>query len=623
QQFAQQQHLQAQRPQVGQQIAGVKNPEYQQQHQSRGGGEGVVQQRMDQMADFLRSQDFSQQVHGMPAPGQIPQGLPSGPTQQQMLQAMMNQRQNQSLHPSQMPAGPSGLQQQQLQQMAQAGRMNFSNPTAPPMMDSKRFFNNLKVWLQRSGTPVDARLLTVDNRSIDLHQLHREVMLLGGGQAVSHRDLWPDVAAKLGWTSFPSNGNEPVRSAPQAAAHVNNVYNMYLSGFEAYYVQAFMQNRNREDHQNVAPPAGPPRSPSTPQAPNGINPSFPSQQRLLQYAELSADEIRNRGESEHVVQQVEANRGVLQRQVLQQQALRSMNAQGTQFSAPNAMQQLMQSNGSQSFGTPQPPQIAPQGPPQTLMNQITGQQGGHEGLHNPNGAVGMPRPVSQLGGVQVQGLSNNLGQRQVYSRPSPEQFFASERYIQAMKAEFNANRTLQQLQPKHLPDHERNEFNKMLEMLWRGTEQIDQWMPLYHAVFQDQIRTQRLIQIIITTNHQRQLLSSGQPNYVLDLATVKRLFGMVQAAWEKFVSAVRTFPEAQGNNMPGGTPGAGPLEPTGPPLSQHWTTACADCPVTPHHRFDTPPVGQPTTQEVISQQTPPSEVNIVHDLPSRLSALTL
>lgn len=258
---------------------------------------------------------------------------------------------------------------------------------------------------------------------------------------MSHRDLWPVVAAKLGWTTFPSNGNEPARSAPQAAAHVNNVYNMYLSGFEAYYVQAFMRNRNSEDHQNGPPPAGPPRPPSTPQASNGMNPSFPSQQRLLQYAGLSADEIRSQGESEHVVQQVEANRGVLQRQVLQQQALRSMNAQGTQSTAPNAMQQLMQSNGSQPFGTPQPPQMAPQGPPQVLMNQITGQQGGHPGLHNPNGTVGMPRPVSQLGGVQGQGPSNDPGQRQVYSRPSAEQLFASQRYIQAMKAEFNANRS--------------------------------------------------------------------------------------------------------------------------------------------------------------------------------------
>lgn len=115
---------------------------------------------------------------------------------QQMMQALSNQRPNHSPQPGiniQQSAGPSGLQQTSMHQQPQQrgpqhgpmGPIYPSNVTMPPIADPKKFTDAFHAYLQQTKVRLDPQLLSVDNRQINLHDLHMEVMRLGGGHAVS------------------------------------------------------------------------------------------------------------------------------------------------------------------------------------------------------------------------------------------------------------------------------------------------------------------------------------------------------------------------------------------------------------------------------------------------------
>ena len=55
--------------------------------------------------------------------------------------------------------------------------------------------------------------------------------------------MWEVIAAKLGWNTFPGNGNEIGRSSPSIANQISNVYNEYLAGVEAAYIQVYLRSR--------------------------------------------------------------------------------------------------------------------------------------------------------------------------------------------------------------------------------------------------------------------------------------------------------------------------------------------------------------------------------------------
>lgn len=124
----------------------------------------------------------------------------------QMMHAIMN-RQGPG-HTSPQPGqgqGPNNQMQSAVQQsVSSAGmapqqqqlgsgpvkRQPSPPPTIPPGMivpplETSRFLNGLDSFLKRKGMNLDRRLLSIDNRQIDLHALHTETMRLGGPATVS------------------------------------------------------------------------------------------------------------------------------------------------------------------------------------------------------------------------------------------------------------------------------------------------------------------------------------------------------------------------------------------------------------------------------------------------------
>ena len=53
---------------------------------------------------------------------------------------------------------------------------------------------------------------------------------------VSQNELWPVVAAKLGFTQFQGSDIEPARSGPAGAQHFRNIYQRFLEGFDNLFL---------------------------------------------------------------------------------------------------------------------------------------------------------------------------------------------------------------------------------------------------------------------------------------------------------------------------------------------------------------------------------------------------
>jgi ARID/BRIGHT DNA binding domain len=78
---------------------------------------------------------------------------------------------------------------------------NAAGPNAVPPLDRTRFHGSYKHFCQTKKLSLDDRVMTIQNRMLDLHALHVEVMNAGGSQQVSHlaffRFAAPDTVYRL------------------------------------------------------------------------------------------------------------------------------------------------------------------------------------------------------------------------------------------------------------------------------------------------------------------------------------------------------------------------------------------------------------------------------------------
>ncbi|KAJ3768648.1 ARID DNA-binding domain-containing protein, partial [Lentinula raphanica] len=111
----------------------------------------------------------------------------------------------------------------------------FNTPIPP--LDKQRFDATYKQWCQSKHILHDPRILTFENRPIDLYLLHCLVIREGGTANVTRNDLWPIIGGQLGIINFPG---EPPRSGPNATMHIQNVYKEYLMAFDSVYTTSVM-----------------------------------------------------------------------------------------------------------------------------------------------------------------------------------------------------------------------------------------------------------------------------------------------------------------------------------------------------------------------------------------------
>ncbi|OJA08608.1 hypothetical protein AZE42_12385, partial [Rhizopogon vesiculosus] len=77
-----------------------------------------------------------------------------------------------------------------------------------------------------------------------------------------------------------------------------------------------------------------------------------------------------------------------------------------------------------------------------------------------------------------------------------------------------------------LPDDQRMEYNRLLEQVFKMTEQLENQLPMYYIVLgSDNIR--KLIVITLTVAHQRARCSTESPQYIIGLNTLKNLTALI------------------------------------------------------------------------------------------------
>ncbi|EPS93290.1 hypothetical protein FOMPIDRAFT_1136478, partial [Fomitopsis schrenkii] len=105
-------------------------------------------------------------------------------------------------------------------------------PFAWPTMGVEIFRKAHQTYCQRNSVVVDQNMLQVEGRPVDLHALHTEVSDHGGCFWVSQNELWPVIAAKLGFVQIPGSDTGPAKSGPIVAQHVREIYLRFLHEFD-------------------------------------------------------------------------------------------------------------------------------------------------------------------------------------------------------------------------------------------------------------------------------------------------------------------------------------------------------------------------------------------------------
>ncbi|KAJ3744198.1 hypothetical protein DFH05DRAFT_1525205 [Lentinula detonsa] len=433
---------------------------------------------------------------------------------------------------------------------------NMSAPSlnAPvPPLDKSRFETSYKQWCLTKAIVHDPRLLAFENRQIDLFLLHCLVMREGGIATVTRKELWPVIAGRLGIINFPG---EPPRSGPVAAMHVQNVYKEYLAAFDTLYTASVMDSRRKASHM---PGSFPPQSmPFTLEALRSLNPQ--QVRMIIACADKTPAELKARGMSDPMISFVENNRASLQ----------SMSADQENFGTEIRRAQL------------------PQGP---MPGNV---------VHNGN----IGQPFSNPGNMN-QPFNRSPGDLQPpfpsgsqISRPSREQLNMAHMNIQRNKADFTSQ-VLPMMPSVDVSLDSRAEYNNTLEMTLRAASDLDNKLALYSVVTKSEDQTKKLSIAIVSVQHQRNLLTSPNPKFIISLETLRAYSHQFQSASRSMAGILHSMfrgeyptggpptdqrpihPGAGARVMPPGQPLLNPQHPSGPNNSNQPNTTLPSRPPIP------------------------------------------
>lgn len=301
---------------------------------------------------------------------------------------------------------------------------------------------------------------------------------------MNRHELWPVVAAKLGWANMPTQSSEPARSGPQAANHMKVVYDLYVMTFEQQVSSAnlreFLSGHGPRDHQ--PPDGGPNQQPPGPQGqppPQLTRPLLqPAQQQLLnlvRFANTSADVLRRNNVPESIVQQVELHRVALQRQY-QIQLQRNPNfPQGT---PSNAMQNLSNQQ-------------------QVQMSNLGGFIGGQSQNGNLNQTFNTPGPSAAPSGQNgLQNPSNGQMGQSMMEKSNQQRWAEANVAIARLKEEFARERNSQPTVPRDISDVEKGQINAFFEGFVRLANDIERILPMFFYLCNDLNSVKHLVSIV-------------------------------------------------------------------------------------------------------------------------------
>ncbi|KAJ3716145.1 hypothetical protein C8R42DRAFT_679661 [Lentinula raphanica] len=351
--------------------------------------------------------------------------------------------------------------------------MPIFNTPIPPL-DKQRFDATYKQWCQSKHILHDPRILTFENRPIDLYLLHCLVIREGGTANVTRNDLWPVIGGQLGIINFPG---EPPRSGPGAAMHIQNVYKEYLMAFDSVYTTSVMNSRRKAQGAAVAA-----------SFPEPLRNLTDGQLRMfISCADKPSAELRARGMSETMISFIENHRSTLQ----------NMSTDPEHFI--NDIRRAQ--------------------PPQGPMPGNVG-HGGHTSQPFPN-AGNITQPFMRPPGEPQH--PPPLG------RPSPEQLKIAHMTIQRTKDEIRS-RVLPSMSMVDVPLENRTEYNTMLDFAFRLATELDHKLAVYSLMSKSEEHTKKLLTAIVSVQHQRGQLAPPNPKYIITFETLRIFTTQLQTA---------------------------------------------------------------------------------------------
>ncbi|KAF5392157.1 hypothetical protein D9757_001392 [Collybiopsis confluens] len=369
---------------------------------------------------------------------------------------------------------------------AAAVQANLNMPIQP--LEKSRFETSYKQWCLTKAIVHNPQLLSIDNRTIDLYQLHCQVMREGGFTSVTHRELWPTIGGRLNIVHFTGSATEPPKSGPAAAVHIQQVYKDYLSAFDTVYMASVMDSRRKAaglpatSGQFLGGGGGgpPPRAPTMPvpvtlEALRKLSP--PQVDGILSCADKPANELRARGMAEVMINFIENHRPMLQT-MASERANFGDGVRGRQLAGQNPV------NGNQP---PFP------NPGMGNMNPQLRPPGEHPGPLQPGAAI---------------------------PRPSREQLSAAQFNIHRLKSEYQT-RLLPMMPPVEIAPEIRPEYSNLLEIVSRQASELDSKLHIYSTITKSEENTKRLLTAIVSVQHQRSLSASPNPKFVVSFETLR------------------------------------------------------------------------------------------------------
>lgn len=422
---------------------------------------------------------------------------------------------------------------------------NISQFTLPPPLDKSKFEESYAAFCNSRSMMRDERLMQVDNRPVDLHALHYNVMLEGGATKVStsaiysrfvtnkvlqvtQRDMWSVIGARMGFVQFPGTDTEPAKSGPGVAQQLQHIHSEYLLQFDKIYVHSVLQKKGLFSSQTSNSTGGGSQGNNHPaSSPQVNNVSVPPQgnsgptgnmsganqvgmvrhqgfclsmilihqkmNAVIMYANISAADLRARNIPEQVIHFVEMHRAHLQRTSQQQQMFRGIVQKPTisgQASEQGRNTDVLGPFPNMLQHASRPPPA--QGHPAAGMN-ISGANNGQQ-KPPPNGVppnMAVSRPA----------------------RPTPEQSHEALQFIQRIKTEFvtkseylalgrfltrktDAPIDLPAMKQHQVPETQRGDYGRILEQAYRHAQEVEPKLPMYYYVLKDQDMVRKLIAIV-------------------------------------------------------------------------------------------------------------------------------
>ncbi|EIW84127.1 hypothetical protein CONPUDRAFT_151169 [Coniophora puteana RWD-64-598 SS2] len=476
--------------------------------------------------------------------------------QQQMAHGMngVNQQGNQILRQNAMAQRSVQPQQQvpgNMGNVVSNGNVQMPTPSIPTMaagMDSIQVppLDPMKfemMYRQFCANQKQEFKLTVpvSDRSVELHQLHRQVMTANG----------------LG--NFPGNDRQPPRCGPMIAQQLRHIYQETLHSFDQTYSLSWrnrLRNLNNGAGSSGNAPYTPPQQPNIPAVnDNQANANrIPDNRQLamlaLRFGASTAEDMRAQGVPPHIINFVETKRPLMT--FIRQQHERRM-AQGSANGGLVPPRNM--ANGP--TGAPMSTQAGPSAPARPPMNN--GVQPGPVSLHDAQGmaAIQPPSMAGKIAATPAQSMGKAM------------------QFITMMKNALAPN--LANMNSVGVPDEQRLEYGQVLETVYKLCLDLEHKLAMFSVLVPNHQTIKKLVAIVLTVQRQRAELSKSSPKYIVNLQTLRDMHGQVTEALNKFQEEARKSSESaalRGMPQPGPSqlltqsqpgPSTQPMPPTIPP----------------------------------------------------------